>query len=307
VLKFLEHFALVRSALNNLGLWNEDDGFFYDQLEAPDGTRTTLAVHSMGGVIPLLATMVLDEDLIEQAVRAGKQSSELFGAGARELEALAEDGTLRGPEGHRRLLLGVVEVSRIIRLVERLLDEEFLSPHGLRALSAFHRAHPYSSMLEGQDFTINYEPAESTTHMFGGNSNWRGPVWFPLNYLACDASGAARALLRRRHRRRVSDRLRRCWTYLEIATDLRKRLVRLFLADRTARGHASGRMAKFRDDPRWRDNVAFNEYFDGDTGKGLGASHQTGWTGLVADLILRVHDGSVSWIDHLFVDDAASE
>ncbi len=307
VLKFMEHFALVRSALNSLGLWNEEDGLFYDELEAPDGTRTMLAVHSMGGVIPLLATMVLDQELIEQAAHTGKECSELFGAGARELEALAEEGTLRGPEGHRRLLLGVVEVNRIIRLVGRLLDEEeFLSPHGLRALSAFHRAHPFELMLDGRDFSINYEPAESTTHMFGGNSNWRGPVWFPVNYLVCDAL----------------ERLGRFYgddvvveyptgsggsaTYLEIAADLRRRLIGLFVRGADGARPCFGEVAKFRDDPRWRDNVVFNEYFDGDTGKGLGASHQTGWTGLVADLILRAYDGNVSWIDHLFADDAAS-
>jgi hypothetical protein len=304
VLKFLEHFALVRSALNGLGLWNEQDGLFYDELVRPDGSTQTLAVHSMEGVIPLLATMVLDEELVIQAGRAGKQCAELFGDGARSVESLAAEGSVRGPEGKRRILLGVVEINRIIRLVNRLLDEaEFLSPHGIRSLSAYHRDHPYELEFNGTDASINYEPAESTTHMFGGNSNWRGPVWFPLNYLACDA-------LERLGRFYGDDVVVQyptgtagSATYLEVAADIRRRLVSIFLRDHDGARPCYGAIAKFREDERWSDNVQFNEYFDGDTAKGLGASHQTGWTGLVADLILRVHGDHGSWIEELFTGD----
>ncbi len=290
VLKFLEHFALVRTALNGLGLWNDEDGFFYDQLEDPDGTRETIAVHSMVGAIPLLASMVLNEEVLVRAVNAGKRCVELLGAGARDLDALEDEGVLRGEAGERRLLLGVVEQDRVERLVARLLDEtEFLSPHGLRSLSAFHRAHPYEIAMQGYEASINYEPAESTTRLFGGNSNWRGPVWFPLNYLACNA-------LERLGRFFGDDMLVEFptgsgarHTYDDVAMDLRRRLISLFLIGPDGRRPCFGDAAKFRDDPRWRDNLLFNEYFDGDTGKGLGASHQTGWTGLVADLLLRVH------------------
>ena len=188
ILKFLEHFALVRRALNGLGLWNEEDGFFYDQLVAPDGSRETIKVHSMVGAIPLLATVVLDEEVVRRLGRVGKQCVELVGQGAEDLDELDNDMAVRGAPGDRRLLLGVVEIARVERLVRRLLDEEeFLSPHGLRSLSKYHLAHPYEVTTNGLDASINYEPAESTTHMFGGNSNWRGPVWFPLNHLACDA------------------------------------------------------------------------------------------------------------------------
>ena len=198
---------------------------------------------------------------------------------------------MRGEPGDRRLLLGVVEIDHDRSTRRAALDEgEFLSPHGLRSLSAYHRDHPYRSHLAGcESASINYEPAESTTHMFGGNSNWRGPVWFPLNYLACDA-------LERLGRFYGDDVLVPYPAGSSTrSTTPRSRptcavgSISLFLVDEDGRRPCFGDVAKFRDDPRWRDNVLFNEYFDGDTGKGLGASHQTGWTGLVADLILRVH------------------
>ena len=192
--------------------------------------------------------------------------------------------------GERRLLLGVVEIEHVSRLVERLLDEsEFLSAHGLRSLSAYHREHPYTITLGDYEATINYEPAESTTYMFGGNSNWRGPVWFPLNHLAATPSSASGASTATTSASRIPTGSTSTATYDEVATDLRRRLISLFLLDDEGHRPCFGTAAKFQDDPRWRDNLLFNEYFDGDTGKGLGASHQTGWTGLVADLIFRVH------------------
>ncbi len=301
VLKFLEHFALVRQALNSLGLWDDADGFFYDELQAPDGTMTTLRVHSMEGIVPLLATMVLDEELLEQASSAGKECAELFGQGLRNLDELRVGGTVRGEPGKRRLLLGVVEIQRIERLLHRLFDpEEFLSEHGLRALSAYHRDHPFDLVLDGQDFSINYEPAESTTHMFGGNSNWRGPVWFPLNYLACDALERLGHFYGDEEMVEYPTGSGRKVGYLEIAKDLRRRLVALFVLDANGRRPCFGDAAHFDADPRWRDGVLFNEYFDGDTGKGLGASHQTGWTGLVADVLLRLHGAGGPWIEDLF-------
>jgi hypothetical protein len=290
VVKFLEHFALVRSALNGLGLWNEDDGFYYDQLVRPDGTHETIAVHSMVGVIPLLATMMLDEDLLERAMAAGRRCAELVGSTSDDLNSLYVTGALRGEPGDRRLLLGVVAIDRVVRLVERLLDEsEFLSPHGLRSLSAYHREHPYKFDLEGYGASIDYEPAESTTHMFGGNSNWRGPVWMPLNYLACDALERLGRFYRDDVTVEYPAGSGSTCTYAEVAADLRRRLISLFLVGPDGRRPCYGDIARFRDDRRWRDNLQFNEYFNGDNGAGLGASHQTGWTGLVADLIIRVH------------------
>jgi hypothetical protein len=290
VLKFIEHFALVRKALNSLGLWSDGDGFFYDQLEAPDGTRAEIAVHSMVGAIPLLASMVLDEDVVRRLGRVGKQCSELVRVGSAELDELDDERSVRGERGKRRVLLSVVEIGRVERLVSRLLDEaEFLSPYGLRSLSKYHLAHPYQVDVAGFTAMINYEPGESTTHMFGGNSNWRGPVWFPLNVLAC-------AMLEHLGEFYGDDVTveyptgsgTRC-TYGEVSVALRRRLISIFLVGADGRRPCFGAIERFSD-PRWRDNVQFNEYFHGDNGSGLGASHQTGWTGLVADLILRVHE-----------------
>jgi hypothetical protein len=303
VLKFLEHFALVRGALNSLGLWNEEDGFFYDQLVAPDGTTQTIAVHSMVGAIPLLATIVLHEETLQRAEAAGKGVAEMLGADVDRdgvVDAPGASAVMAGEEDDRRLLLGVVDVERIVRLVRRLIDPtEFLSDHGLRSVSAYHRDHPYEITLGDYRSSIDYEPAESTTHMFGGNSNWRGPVWMPLNYLACDAL--------ERLGRFYGDDVTVAYpvgsdetaSYVEIAKDLRRRLVGLFLRDEHGRRPCFGEVEKFQTDPRWRDQLLFHEYFDGDTGKGLGASHQTGWTGLVADLILRVHGGGATALGQL--------
>jgi hypothetical protein len=303
VLKFLEHFALVRTALNSLGLWNDEDGFFYDQLVGPDGSEQTIAVHSMVGAIPLLATMVLNEDMLLRAAKVGKRCALLLGADANDPEGLSNDGELRGEPGSRRLLLGVVEIDRVARFVSRLLDEsEFLSDHGLRSLSAYHREHPYAITLGDYEATVNYEPAESTTHMFGGNSNWRGPVWFPLNHLACDALERLGRFYGDEEQIPFPTGTSSTATYTEIATDLRRRLISLFLLDEEGHRPCFGNAAKFRDDPRWRDNVQFHEYFDGDTGKGLGASHQTGWTGLVADLILRVHGTGATSLRDVSID-----
>jgi hypothetical protein len=304
VLKFLEHFALVRSALNGLGLWNEEDGFFYDQLMDPDGEHQTIAVHSMVGAIPLLASIVLDEDTLQHAETAGKGIAELLGADVDRdgvVDAPGQSMVMRGDDDDRRLLLGVVDIDHLVRLVRRLLDPgEFLSDHGLRSLSAYHRDHPYECTIRDAISTIDYEPAESTTHMFGGNSNWRGPVWMPLNYLACDAIERLGRFYGDEERVAYPTGSSTTATYTEIADYLRRRLIGLFLLDHDGHRPCFGDVAKFRDDPRWRDNVLFNEYFDGDTGKGLGASHQTGWTGLVADLILRVHrSGATSLSDLL--------
>ena len=303
VVKFLEHFALVRRALNDCGLWNEDDGFFYDQLICPDGTTRTIEVHSMVGAIPLLATMTLDNELFSRAIQTGKRTIELFGGRTDDLSSLYEQGTLRGQGEDRRLLLGVVEVDRLDRLIARLLDEsEFLSPHGLRSLSAYHRDHPYAIDVEEYKASIDYEPGESTTYMFGGNSNWRGPVWFPLNYLVCDSLERLGRYYKDDGRLEFPTGSGNFLSHEAVANELRRRLISLFLLDAEGRRPCFGDSEKFATDPRWRDNVLFHEYFHGDTGMGLGASHQTGWTGLVADLIIRVHGHGASSFRDVFVE-----
>jgi Mannosylglycerate hydrolase MGH1-like glycoside hydrolase domain/Glycosyl hydrolase family 63 C-terminal domain len=289
VMKFLEHFAAISEAMEGRGLWDDADGLYYDRLLAPDGTATPVKVRSMVAMIPALAVAVVDEETLERSLTVGKHFADFLDRqGLSDRDKLQQLGMLRGRPGHQRLLLSVVGIERIERLFARLFDEnEFLSPYGLRALSAYHRDHPYAFSADGVQASIDYEPAESTTPMFGGNSNWRGPLWMPLNYLVISSL--------ERYHRFFGDELTveypagsgRRLTLDAAAADLSGRLISLFLAGPDGRRPCFGEPALLQRDPAWRDNIVFSEYFHGDTGAGLGASHQTGWTGVVADLIRR--------------------
>jgi hypothetical protein len=291
VQKFLEHFAGIADALETLGLWDEHDGLYYDRLTLADGTASPVRVRSMVAMIPPLAAAVVDEQAIDRSLVTDKHFADyLRRHGVESTDDLAVAGVLRGTPGQRRLLLGVTGLSRVRRLWQLLFDtSEFLSPHGLRSLSAYHREHPYVLELGGVRAGIDYEPAESTTAMFGGNSNWRGPVWFPLNYLVADA-------LERYHDFFGADLTieypsgsgNRA-TLDVVAADLWERLASIFLRNTDGSRACFGGVSKLQTDPRWRDNLLFFEYFHGDNAAGLGASHQTGWTGLVADVIRRRH------------------
>jgi hypothetical protein len=291
VQKFLEHFADIRAALDGQGMWDDPDGLFYDRIVTPSGGHVPVKVHSMVGIIPMLAVAVIDEQVLENATAAGKQFADyLEREGLRDPEKLTEAGLLRGDPGHRRLLVGAVGIDRLTRLLSKLFDpEEFLSPYGLRALSAAHRDHPYEFEVEGTHATIGYEPAESTTEMFGGNSNWRGPVWFPLNYLATSALERYHGFFGADFTIEYPTGSERRLTLDAIADDLWGRLVSIFLVSPDGRRPCFGRVERLQHDPRWKDNLMFNEYFHGDNAAGLGASHQTGWTGIVADVIRRRH------------------
>ena len=278
VLKFLEHFALISNALESQGLWDETDGFFYDRLRLPDGQSIPLKVRSIVGILPLLGVAAIDEEVVDRAEAVNKRAAQL----------LLGPHPMRGGPQERRLLLGVVSVSRMLRLLERVFDEaEFLSPYGLRAVSRWHAEHPLVIDVAGASATVDYEPAESTTGMFGGNSNWRGPIWMPVNFLIVEALG--------RYARFFEDELKLEYptgsgnelTLDEIQADLRERLISLFRVGPDERRPCFGWVDRLQTDPAWKDNLLFNEYFHGDNGAGLGASHQTGWTGLVAELILR--------------------
>ncbi len=291
VLKFLEHFAAISDAIDGQGIWDDADGLYYDRLHTPGGTDIPVKVRSMVGMIPLLAVAVLDEGMLDRSLTVGKHFADfLQRQGLADREKLRQLGVLRGEPGQQRLLLSVVGMDRLERLFGHLFDEaEFLSPYGLRALSAYHRDHPYTLNLDGTGATIDYEPAESTTAMFGGNSNWRGPLWFPLNYLVIDCL--------ERYNRFFGDGLTleypagsgRRLPLDAIALDLQHRLISIFLAGPDGRRPCFGRVERLQNDPAWKDNLVFSEYFHGDNAAGLGASHQTGWTGLVADLIRRRH------------------
>ena len=291
VMKFLEHFAAIADAIDNQGLWDDADGLYYDRLLEPDGTAVPVRVRSMVGIIPLLAAAVVDEQMLDQAMTVSKQFADyLERRGLHERDKLLETGLMRGEPGKQRLLLSIVGPERLEKVFTKLFDEnEFLSPYGLRALSAYHRDHPYTLDVEGYHATIDYEPAESTTDMFGGNSNWRGPIWFPLNYLMCNSL--------ERYHRFFGDEL----TFEfpagsgnrlpldAIAANLEDRLISIFTVGPDGRRPCFGWVQKMQTDPAWKDNLIFSEYFHGDNGAAIGAFHQTGWTGVIADLVRRRH------------------
>jgi len=288
-IKFLEHFIYIACAINGVddsepGLWDPEDGFYYHHLHLPDGRRERLAVRSITGLLPLVAADTLEAGLLERLPEFGRRVQWFF---AHHPEACELTFTEQTTPAGVRYLLALVNRPRLERLLVRLLDpEEFLSPYGIRSLSRCHAAHPVVLELDGHRYSVDYEPGESTTAMFGGNSNWRGPVWFPLNFLLIEAlqryhyffGPAVTAELPTGSGQRA--------TLGEIATELSRRLIRLFLRDpATGRRPLYGDRAKFQSDPHWRDLILFYEYFHGETGAGLGASHQTGWTALVAKLI----------------------
>ena len=289
VLKFLEHFAAIRDALTSQGLWDEADGLYYDRFVTPSGAQVPVKVHSMVSMIPALATAVVDEDDLRRALTVGKHFADLLGReGLANLDKMQETGMLRQVEGEQKLLLSLAGPGRLRRLLARLFDEsEFLSPHGLRSLSAYHRDHPYQIQVEGISASVDYEPAESTTAMFGGNSNWRGPLWFPLNYLVISTLENYHRFFGDEFTIEYPTGSGQQLTLDKVATDLQDRLISIFTRSPGGRRPCFGGTELLQTDPAWRDNLVFGEYFHGDNGAALGASHQTGWTGLIADVIRR--------------------
>ena len=279
--KFFEHFVAICDAMNTLGgsgLWDEPDGFYYDRLSTA-GTSAPLKVRSMVGVIPLLAVEVLDQSVIDRCP-GFKRRMQWFLEHRKDLAA-QHSYLERSPRGDHRLL-AIPSKARLARVLRYVLDEsEFLSPFGLRSLSRVHAEHPFVLELEGQEYRVGYEPGESRTQLFGGNSNWRGPVWFPLNYLFVEAL--------QRYHHFYGDGFRvECpsgsgiWLDLSaVADELNRRLLSLFLPGPDGRRPCHGAKRRYADDPVLRELVPFHEYFHGDHGQGLGASHQTGWTALV--------------------------
>jgi len=291
-LKFMEHFLWIAGSMDRIGenqdeLWDEEDGFFYDLLHLPDGTAGRLKVRSMVGLLPLCATSITSRDRIEKFPRL-RQKVAQFVQKHPELVANIFPPDRAGRDGG--YLLAVVTEQKLRRILARMLDESwFLSPYGIRSLARYHLDNPYKFDVHGVDYTVQYQPAESQTALFGGNSNWRGPVWFPINVLI------VRALLG--FYRYFGDDFRiECptgsgslMTLHEIAVDLSQRLTRTFLKDVNGRRPVYGATEKFQRDPLWRDNILFFEYFHGDNGAGLGANHQTGWTATVARMIQMSH------------------
>ncbi|AMR33290.1 glucosidase [Mucilaginibacter sp. PAMC 26640] len=288
--KFFEHFIYIASAIsshgdNNTGLWDEGDGFFYDQLRRADGSTEKMRVRSIVGLIPLFAAEVLDDSAIVNNP-IFRDRMDWFAANRPDLASLVSrwDET-RGTGKH---LISLLRGYRMKRLLRYMLDEnEFLSPYGIRSLSKHHLDHPYSVNVEGNDFTIAYVPAESDSGVFGGNSNWRGPVWMPMNYLLIES-------LHTYHQYYGDDFKVECPTgsghmmsLKEVANEIYRRVSNIFLKDEKGRRAVFGEHIKMQNDPEFKDHILYHEYFDGDNGSGKGASHQTGWTGLIANCLYQ--------------------
>jgi hypothetical protein len=288
VFKFVEHFLYIAAAMNRPGqdgMWDEEDGFYYDLLRLPDGSATRLKVRSMVGLLPLCATTVVEKWQRERVPQAAASLQ----TRVRQMPELLQSIHPTGP-GHlgvaERGIFALVNPERLRRILSKMLDEkEFLSPYGIRSLSKFHQQHPYVFHVGGQEYRVDYLPGESNTGMFGGNSNWRGPIWMSVNALII------RALLNfylpygETFRIECPTGSGKPMNLFEVSKEISDRLARIFLRNEQGKRPVYGGTEKFQADPHWRDHILFYEYFHGDNGAGLGASHQTGWTGLVAKTI----------------------
>jgi hypothetical protein len=286
--KFFEHFVYIAHAMHNRGgedisLWDEQDGFFYDVLHVPGSDHRALKVRSMVGLIPLFAAETLEPDIVDR-LPGFKRRMQWFIDNRPEFREHVE--TMDSATGKVRRLLTIVTRNKLPQVLRYMLDEaEFLSPYGIRAVSQYHRDHPYILTVNGMEHRVDYEPAESSTGLFGGNSNWRGPIWFPVNYLLIESLQKFYYFYGDSLKVPCptgSTDLLNLWA---VAADVSRRLTRIFLRDESSRRPVYGGAEKFQQDPHWRDLILFYEYFHGDNGAGLGASHQTGWTALVAKLL----------------------
>jgi hypothetical protein len=288
LMKFTEHFYFIASAMNRPGqegMWDEEDGFYYDLLRLPDGSAQRLKVRSMVGLLPLCATSVTEKWQRERV----PQTMRLMYERLRRMPELFESIHPTGP-GHfgvaERGILALLNPERLRRVLTKMLDEdEFLSPYGIRSLSKFHEKHPFVFNVGGQEYRVDYLPAESNTGMFGGNSNWRGPIWMPVNVLIIRALQLFYLYYGDNFKVEFPTGSGNMMNLFEVSKEISNRLTRIFTRDEKGLRPVYGGSEKFQSDPHWRDYILFYEYFHGDNGAGLGASHQTGWTGLVAKLI----------------------
>ncbi len=287
VLKFVQHFVSIASATlhagDNTGMWDEEDGFFYDVLQLPNGQAQRLKVRSMVGLLPFCAVTVFSGRFREKYPDIVTKF-ERFLAARPELKTFIHDPTKPGSAGRR--LGAILDETKLRRVLAKMLDEnEFLSPYGLRALSRFHAEHPYKFNVGGQEFSVPYLPGESDTGMFGGNSNWRGPIWMPVNALIIRALLQYYAYYGNEFTVECPTGSGRQMNLYQVAEELGRRLASMFLKGKDGQRPVNGGEKKLQEDPHWQDCIQFYEYFPGDNGAGLGASHQTGWTGLIARLM----------------------
>ncbi|HZM11679.1 MAG TPA: hypothetical protein VFC15_15840 [Candidatus Limnocylindrales bacterium] len=287
-MKFAEHFLWIAVAMNQMGpdgMWDEEDGFYYDVLRLPDGSARRLKVRSMVGLLPLAATTVIEPWQRERLPRVMKSLRDRLQRMPEIRNSIHATGI--GHLGYaERGMAALVSEDRLRRILTRMLDEnEFLSPYGIRALSRYHQDHPYIVNVEGQEYRVSYLPAESDTGMFGGNSNWRGPIWMPVNAVLIRALLQFYLYYGDNFKIECPTGSGKLMNLYEVSQEIANRLERIFLRDKSGRRPVFGGSEKFQTDPLWKDNILFYEYFHGDNGAGLGASHQTGWTGIVAKLI----------------------
>jgi hypothetical protein len=288
VTKFFEHTMRITGAMDRMAgtgddVWDREDGFFYDVLRLPDGQAVRLKVRSMVGLLPLAAVAVFEEDILER-LPTFREHARRFLQRNPQLAVNAHLPSVPGVRGRR--MLATVNEGNLRRILERMLDEdEFLSPHGLRALSRYHKDHPFVFQHNGVEHRVDYLPGDSDSGMFGGNSNWRGPVWMPVNFLLITALARLYAYYGDSFKVECPARSGKHLTLFEVAQELCERLTRIFLRDQNGRRPVYGGSETFQTDPHWRDLILFYEYFHGDNGAGIGACHQTGWTGCVARLM----------------------
>ncbi|MCS5721264.1 glucosidase [Herbiconiux sp. CPCC 203407] len=286
--KFFEHFLVIADSANDAGLWDEEDAFYYDVLHLADGRSVPMKVRSLVGLIPVTAALVFDRarmGRLDEFVHRGQVFLERNPGFSRLVHIRGDE------EGGFRSLLALVEPERLERVLHQALDPAtMLSPYGIRSISAWHREHPFRVEVDGVEAVVDYEPGESTSGLFGGNSNWRGPVWFPLNVMIIESLRGYDVSLGEEHRIEYPAGSGQTHTLGQVADDLSSRLLSLFVGDPSAPGGgprpSDARYPLLSTDPRWRDGILFYEYFHGDTGQGLGASHQTGWTALVAHVVM---------------------
>ena len=285
--KFFEHFLYIAEAINSRygdqGLWHEEDGFFYDVIHCPDGRYIPLDIRSFVGLIPLYAVETLEPELLEKLPRFKRRMDWFIRYRPQLVKNIA---SLTRPGAGGRRLLSLVNQEQLTRVMAHMLDEgKFLSDYGLRSLSKEHEATPFTFSVDGQTHTVSYQPGESTSGMFGGNSNWRGPVWFPVNYLMIESLQKYHHYYGNSLQVELPTHSGQRRNLEEVAARLSRNLIKIFLRDENGQRAFSGDTDIFQSDPHWRDYILFYEYFNGDNGAGIGASHQTGWTALVAKLI----------------------
>jgi hypothetical protein len=286
--KFWEHFIYIANAMGHrghdgMGLWNQEDGFFYDVLKLPDGTHFPMKVRSMVGLIPLFAVETLEPEVLDRLPDFKRRMSWFIENRPDLTENVA---CMKTPGRGERRLLSIASRDQLRSILRYMLDEsEFLSPFGIRAVSRFHRENPYRLVVDGSEHRVDYEPGESSTGLFGGNSNWRGPIWFPVNFLLVESLQKFHHYLGEEFTVEFPTGSGKMLTLWDVAAELSRRLTSTFLQDAKGRRPVFGDLEKFQTDPHWRDLVLFHEYFHGDSGAGVGASHQTGWTGVVTKLM----------------------